>query len=119
MITVFYDGSCSLCSREINHYRKIAPAGVFAWVDITRDPEPLTKLGYRLQDGLRQLHTRDDQGRMHRGIDSFLLIWQHLDRWRWLAGLVRLWGIYHVAALCYRLFARWRFKRLGYDKITS
>ena len=29
MIKVFYDGKCGLCSKEINHYRKIAGAGIF------------------------------------------------------------------------------------------
>ena len=37
MITVFYDGKCGLCSKEINHYIKIAPEGIFNWQDITKD----------------------------------------------------------------------------------
>ncbi|MEC9079196.1 MAG: DCC1-like thiol-disulfide oxidoreductase family protein, partial [Pseudomonadota bacterium] len=31
MITVFFDGKCGLCSREIRHYQKIAPAERFCW----------------------------------------------------------------------------------------
>ena len=27
LVTVFYDGKCGLCSKEINHYKKIAPTG--------------------------------------------------------------------------------------------
>ena len=27
LTTVFYDGKCGLCSKEIDHYRKIAPQG--------------------------------------------------------------------------------------------
>ena len=29
MITVFYDGKCGLCSKEIKYYRRIAISGVF------------------------------------------------------------------------------------------
>ena len=29
MITVFYDGKCGLCRREIAHYMRIAPAGIY------------------------------------------------------------------------------------------
>ena len=29
LVTVFYDGKCGLCSREINHYKKIAPNGKY------------------------------------------------------------------------------------------
>jgi len=35
MITVFYDGQCGLCLKEINHYKKIAPPNIFEWKDIT------------------------------------------------------------------------------------
>ena len=34
MIKVFFDGKCGLCSKEINYYIKIAPAGIFDWQDI-------------------------------------------------------------------------------------
>ena len=34
LVTVFYDGKCGLCSREINHYKKIAPNGKYQIWDI-------------------------------------------------------------------------------------
>ncbi|MFT7460831.1 MAG: hypothetical protein ACI909_003521, partial [Planctomycetota bacterium] len=43
MIRVFYDGKCGLCSKEINHYRRIARNGVFNWPDITESAEDLKK----------------------------------------------------------------------------
>lgn len=45
MITVFFDGKCGLCTREINYYRKIAPSGVFDWRDITEHTGDLEKHG--------------------------------------------------------------------------
>ncbi|MDE4992647.1 DCC1-like thiol-disulfide oxidoreductase family protein, partial [Francisella tularensis] len=35
MIIVFYDGKCGLCTKEKNHYKKIAPKNIFRWIDIT------------------------------------------------------------------------------------
>jgi predicted DCC family thiol-disulfide oxidoreductase YuxK len=29
MITVFYDGKCGLCRREIEYYKRIALEGIF------------------------------------------------------------------------------------------
>ena len=45
MITVFYDGKCGLCSKEINHYRKIAPSNIFNWQDITESADELNQEG--------------------------------------------------------------------------
>ncbi len=114
MITVFYDGKCGLCRREIAHYMHIAPKGVFEWMDITVTPEPFTTLGYSVPAGLKALHVRDDAGGMHVGVDAFIAIWLQLPRWRMLAALVRLPIIRPLAKGLYRMFAEWRFKKLGY-----
>ena len=48
LITVFYDGKCGLCNKEIDHYRKISPVGIFNWQDITTSNNAdLTKAGIR------------------------------------------------------------------------
>ena len=115
MITVFYDGKCGLCRREIAHYQRIAPAGRFEWVDITTTPEPFTALGFAVTDGLKALHVRDATLNIHIGVDGFIVMWRALTRWRLLALLVALPIIRPLARACYALFAKWRFKKLGYD----
>lgn len=115
VITVFYDGACGLCAKEINHYEKIAPRGVFEWVDITRDMTAFEGLGYTQEDGLRALHALDENGGMHKGVDAFIVIWAQLSRWRLLALFVSLPGIHFMAAFLYKHFANWRFKKLGYS----
>ena len=46
MITVFYDGQCGLCRGEIDYYRRIAPSGLFDWVDIAGNAMPLALLAF-------------------------------------------------------------------------
>ncbi len=116
MITVFYDGACGLCAREIAHYQRIAPAGVFSWVDITKAPEPFTAKGYAVSDGLMALHVEDDAGKMHIAVAAFIIIWQRLPHWHLLARLAKLPLVLSLASWLYRHFARWRFSRLGYDR---
>jgi predicted DCC family thiol-disulfide oxidoreductase YuxK len=117
MITVFYDGKCGLCSREINHYRKIATPGVFAWIDITVDPEPFTTMDIPVNEGLKALHVINNDGKLHKGVDAFIIIWQALAyRWRFLAAMISLPVIHPAAKILYRQFANWRFKHLGYDQ---
>ncbi len=114
MITVYYDGKCGLCSKEINHYKNIAPQEVFIWEDITISEDALQAEGISLEDGLRQLHAKDAQGTMHVGVDAFILIWKQLKRWRWLGYIVALPGIRTIANATYRWFANWRFNRLAH-----
>jgi len=115
MISVFYDGKCGLCRRQIKYYEGIAPAGIFEWIDITQTPEPFTTLGFKVNDGLRVLHVRDSKGKMHLGIDALIVIWRLLTYWRVLAIIVSLPIIKSTASWLYIRFANWRYKRLGYD----
>ena len=118
MITVFYDGKCNLCSKEINHYRRIAPDGIFDWQDITESAINLNKAGISVSQGLKLLHARDNSGKLHVGVDAFILIWRQLKRWRLLATIVSLPVIRHVAHVIYRVFANWRFNRLEHCQLV-
>ncbi len=119
MITVFYDGKCGLCSKEINHYRKVAPEGVFDWQDITTTADDLQKQGISVSEGLKLLHAVDNNDRLHVGVDAFILIWQHLRRWKALAFIVSLPIIRQIVNVAYRTFANWRFKRLKHCQIAE
>ena len=119
MITVFYDGKCGLCAREINYYRVIAPKGIFDWQDITESTDELTKQGVSLSAGLRLLHARDNTGQLHVGVDAFILIWKQLKRWRILAAFVALPIIRQIANMAYSAFANWRFKRLKHCQLAA
>jgi len=119
MIRVFYDGQCSLCSREINYYKKIAPPNQFDWIDITQDATPLESLGINYSTGLRLLHTQDSAGTIHIGIESFISIWNHLKGWRILAKIINLPLIRPIANLAYNTFASWRFNRLDHCQIAQ
>ena len=114
MIKVFYDGKCGLCSKEINHYRKIAPENIFEWIDITQSTKILKQENLDLEDTLRLLHAKDDDGKLHIGTDAFILIWRQLKRWRILATIVSLPIIRQTANIVYKIFANWRFKRINY-----
>ena len=119
MIKVFYDGKCGLCSKEINHYRKIAPAGIFNWQDITESTDELKKEGISLSEGLKFLHAKNEEGLMHVGVDAFILIWKKLNRWQILAVFVGLPIIRQTANILYRYFAIWRFKRLAHCQLAA
>lgn len=112
MITVFYDGKCGLCSKEINHYCKVAPSNIFNWQNIIESADELNQENIILAEGLRLLHAKENRGQIHVGVDVFILIWKQLSRWSVLAFLVGLPIMWYIANAAYRVFANWRFKKL-------
>lgn len=106
-LTVFYDGSCVVCSREMERYRHKAHGGRLEFVDISApDFEPL-RYGRGREEFMRQLHVYDAKGRLFLGVDAFPAIWQALpgSGYRILGGLIRLPGIHPLAILGYKVFA--------------
>ena len=120
-LTVFYDGRCGLCAREIAHYRKIAQPEDFEWCDIFESQDQLKALGIELAQALKMLYASDAQNRRFSGVDTFLQIWQRLPKWYWrfLANLLSLPGIYRLCIWAYALFAKWRFKRYNYCRFEN
>ena len=114
MLVVFYDGNCGLCSKEIKYYKKIAPAGQFQWLDIFSNAEALKKTGISTEQALKELHVIDPTQKCHIGVDAFIQIWRRLPKWRYLAFFVNLPIIHFCSSKIYKLFARWRFKKLRY-----
>ena len=117
---VFYDGSCPLCRREIAHYRRIDAAGGLRWVDAVKQPGMLEKHGLSLPQAMAELHVLDADGCWQRGVDAFLVIWQQLPAYRWLAKLVTALRLRRPLEYFYRHFAAWRYRqRCGSDSCTG
>jgi len=119
MLTVWYDGKCGLCRKEINYYKAIAPADQFVWLDIATDPAPLAERGISQADALRRLHAADESGRLYIGVDAFVAIWKRLDYWRYLAMIIPLPLVLPLAQYAYNHFADYRFARLSHCQLAS
>ena len=117
MITVFFDDKCGLCSKEIAYYQKIAPNG-FKWVPISANTGCLQRYGIETADALKLLHVVDHLGVVHRGVDSFFVIWRRLGRWRYLAAIASLPLIHQILRKLYTIFAEWRFRRLPHCRAS-
>ena len=119
MKTVFYDGLCGLCRREIAYYMNIAPQGQFRWVDVTADASELEALGVSYADGLKLLHVVNSSGHLYKGVDAFIQIWSDMKYWRYLAKIVGSVLILPLANGAYNMFADWRFRRLKHCQIAA
>ncbi|MEK9779562.1 MAG: DUF393 domain-containing protein [Gammaproteobacteria bacterium] len=119
MISVFFDGKCNLCSKEINYYQRIAPKNTFNWVDITKTPGELDKFEIKLSDGLRLMHVADSNGNIFTGVDAFIIMWKQIKYWKFLGLFVSLPIVKQIAKLLYQYFADWRFNRYEHCLIAQ
>lgn len=106
--TVYYDGACPVCSREIQTYQKATGANKLAWVDAANaHPEALGE-DLNSEDALARMHVRDEDGHLISGAAAFAAIWERLPKTRWLGKLMGSKPALFVLEPCYRLFLKVR-----------
>jgi predicted DCC family thiol-disulfide oxidoreductase YuxK len=88
-VVLYFDGACHLCSREIEHYRKIAPPGVLSFFDISEKDFDAASHGLDPSKVQEVMHVRDASGNLRLGVDAFIAIWEVLPRYQFLARLAR------------------------------
>lgn len=102
--TVYFDGACPLCRREIAHYRTREGAAELTWVDVTASG--VAELGVDLdrEAALARLHVRREDGSLVSGAEAFATIWSRLPAYAWL-GRLAAWGpVLFILELGYRAF---------------
>ena len=105
---VFFDGGCPLCSREIDHYRRLDRNDRLDWVDITHDGGRLREHGLGFDEAMARFHVLDADGNWRTGVAGFLEIWFRLPWWRGLARLVSVLRLEPPLEWAYVRFARRR-----------
>ena len=101
--TVYYDGSCALCTAEIGLYSRQQGAGDVCFIDVSKegvDPGADLDRG----DAMKRFHVRAADGTLISGAKGFAHLWMQLPRWRWLARIAQLPGIGWALERLYRAF---------------
>ena len=107
-LTVYFDGACPVCSREIAVYRRRAGAENCAWVDASSCAESALGAGLSREVALARFHVRRADGRLVTGMQGFALLWQMLPRLAWLGRIASIGPIPALLDWAYRLFLRLR-----------
>ena len=102
--TVFYDGSCPLCRREIGFYQRQDSSEAVRWVDVSqaRDRDVASELS--CQAAMARFHVMTHDGTLKSGAAAFAELWTWLPRFRLAGQIARLPGIVHALEIAYRLF---------------
>ena len=88
-VTVFYDGACPVCSREVDLYSKLDRSCAVRWHDVSVDAGDLETDGVTQAEALARLHVRLPDGRLRTGVQAFIAIWERLPGFRFLAPVAR------------------------------
>jgi predicted DCC family thiol-disulfide oxidoreductase YuxK len=83
-VTVWHDGGCPLCAREIALIRRLDGRGRITFVDATVDTCPIDRAAM-----LARLHAREDGGPLLSGAAAFAAMWRAIPLLRPLGLLAR------------------------------
>ncbi|MEE4086206.1 DUF393 domain-containing protein [Pseudomonas viridiflava] len=106
-LTLYFDGECPLCAREIKLLRAHAAPDRLHFVDISDEAFDPQAMGYTLEQMESVLHAKFDDGTWVTGLDATLWSWRAAGLGAWAAPLS--WPAFRpLLNVAYRLFCRWR-----------
>jgi len=107
-IVVFYDGSCRICVGFTGWLRHIDGKKQFR-LEPYQDNALLSQYGLRQENLEREIHIMTSEGKIFRGADAVLEIWQHSGHWSGFAAVIfKVPPLIWLARLIYKLIARYR-----------
>jgi len=107
--TVLYDGSCPICSREINQYKKGDPLAQICWIDVS-SATFVAPPGHSKEKLMARFHVIASNGEVVSGAAAFVQLWQQLPGWKYIALLARLPDVLNLMEFGYEKFLRFRPK---------
>lgn len=107
-LTVYFDGACPVCSREIAMYRNQAGAERCAWVDASSCAESMFGPGLSREMALARIHVRRADGELVDGVRGFALMWRALPRFAWAGRIASFGPIPLLLEAAYWVFLRVR-----------
>ncbi|MFN2168566.1 MAG: thiol-disulfide oxidoreductase DCC family protein [Anaerolineae bacterium] len=114
--TLFYDGQCPLCNREIAQLRAVR-GDALALVDIhsLAAAAPAGDAGPDREALLRTLHLRRGDGRWLNGADANVAAWEGTAQGRFMR--ILRWPLLRpLVDRVYAYWAGWRYRRLYGDR---
>ena len=104
-LTVYYDGACPVCRREIGFYQKRTGAEV-SYCNVAAQVSPAPDL--RREDALERFHVRLPDGVLVSGAAAFLALWQATPGFRVVARLLSVRPAVKVLDIAYAGFLKIR-----------
>jgi predicted DCC family thiol-disulfide oxidoreductase YuxK len=84
-LTVFHDGSCPLCRREIAMAKRLTEGTGVAFVDVSSVRDAMVAPGLTASAAMRRFHVQRADGVLLSGAPAFIEMWSQAPRMRWVA----------------------------------
>ena len=107
-LTVYYDGACPVCSREIAVYCRQVGAEQCVWVDASSCPDSALGAGLSRDRALARFHVRRADGVLVDGMRGFTVLWRALPRFAWAGRIAAIRPIPRWLDAAYSVFLRAR-----------
>jgi predicted DCC family thiol-disulfide oxidoreductase YuxK len=118
-LTVYYDGACPVCSREIAVYQRQVGAEQCVWIDASICAESAFGEGLSRGNALTRFHVRRADGVLVDGMRGFALLWQALPRFAWAGRIASIGPVPLLLDAAYRIFLWVRPLWQGARKATT
>ena len=106
-LTLYFDGECPLCAREIKILRTRATPDRLKFVDISNEAFDAGSVGFTREQMESSLHASFEDGTWVKGLDATLWSWRAAGLGAWAAPLS--WRLTRpLLNIGYRLFCLWR-----------
>ena len=102
--TVFFDGKCPLCTREISFYRGQRGAEDINWVDVTKASLDNLPSGLTRKDALARFHVLTTGGELVSGGNAFSSLWLSLPAFQWAGKLFKISLLALILERAYKIF---------------
>lgn len=108
LLTLYYDGGCPVCTREIGFYQRRRGAEAIRWINLAQCGDSELGTDLSRETAYVRLHARLPDGRLLSGARAFAALWQALPAFRLAGRIAALPGIVHLLEWGYRGFLKVR-----------
>lgn len=106
-LTLFYDGFCPICQREIAWLQSRNHHNALMFQEIHAEDFDPSSLGVSLEDLMAEIHGVTEEGLLIKGIDVFYLSYQAVGL-AWLVAPLQWPWTRPICLRAYAIFARYR-----------
>jgi predicted DCC family thiol-disulfide oxidoreductase YuxK len=108
LLTLYYDGGCPVCTREIGFYQRRRGAERIRWVNLSQCEDSDLGADLSRDDAYVRLHARRPDGQLVSGARAFAAMWQALPAFHLAGRIAALPGMVQTLEWAYRGFLKVR-----------